>query len=184
MAEHQHTLTGERKILLQKGEMSVWVDHYDDIFSDFDPRPYGERSLSDDFLGEAKKMAHRKDDVMTLRILTPGKARKASHEELIRKRLHEHFAYHHERLRKETGRIQRNGALLATLGFILMMVATALYQAESSVLVIFLIVLTEPSGWFMVWFGLDQVFYTAKAQRPDLEFYEKMSKAQISFESY
>ena len=36
--------------LLKKGEISLLLDSYTGIFSDFDPRPYAERTLSDDFL--------------------------------------------------------------------------------------------------------------------------------------
>lgn len=37
-------------------EISIWVDTYDDVFSDFDSRPYDNRELSDDFLTEVRKM--------------------------------------------------------------------------------------------------------------------------------
>src|SRR5690349_704077 len=49
--------TKDQKALLIKSELSIWLDTYDDIFSDFDPRPLNERALSDDFLSEARKMA-------------------------------------------------------------------------------------------------------------------------------
>ena len=35
------------------GAVSLWLDTYEDIFSDFDPRPYGQRALSEDFVAEA-----------------------------------------------------------------------------------------------------------------------------------
>ena len=35
----------------------LWLDDFDDIFSDFDPRPYSARELSDDFLDEVRKIA-------------------------------------------------------------------------------------------------------------------------------
>ena len=36
----------EKQDLLSKGEISILLDTYDDIFSDFDPRPYSQRALS------------------------------------------------------------------------------------------------------------------------------------------
>lgn len=48
----------ETEKILEMSEISIWLDNYDDIFSDFDPRPYSQRSLSDDFLAEAKKIEH------------------------------------------------------------------------------------------------------------------------------
>ena len=42
----------ETEKLLQQSEISLLLDSYDDIFSDFDPRPYNQRALSQDFLAE------------------------------------------------------------------------------------------------------------------------------------
>ena len=39
----------------REGNISIVLDSYDDLFSDFDPRPYRIRALSDDFLLECKK---------------------------------------------------------------------------------------------------------------------------------
>jgi hypothetical protein len=36
-------------------EISIWLDSYNDIFSDFDSRPFSERTVSDDFLSEVRK---------------------------------------------------------------------------------------------------------------------------------
>ena len=47
--------TDERKRLLQMSEISLWLDTYDDIFSDFDPRPYSQREMSEDFLKEISR---------------------------------------------------------------------------------------------------------------------------------
>ena len=191
--EQQHTLTpeqierreAEKKDLLRKGEVSLWIDNYEDIFSDFDPRPYSQRSLSDDFLTEAKKMARgAKEGTMQLRFLVPRSLRKSAHEQLIRKRLHEHFTYHHARLVRETKGNVRNGILLAILGFALMAVAAFLAHQYDTLWAIIIIVLFEPAGWFTVWYGFEKIFYTAKEKAGDLEFYERMSKASIVFESY
>jgi len=35
-----------KKKLLQLSEISLIIDTYDDIFSDFDPRPYSQRALA------------------------------------------------------------------------------------------------------------------------------------------
>ncbi len=36
-------------------EISIAIDTWDDIFSDFDPRPLNIRALSEDFIAELKK---------------------------------------------------------------------------------------------------------------------------------
>src|SRR5882724_5480335 len=80
--------------LLGKAELSVWLDVYDDIFSDFDPRPLQERTLSDDFINEARKMSKEKPDgKIELKMLMPKALRHHETEKIIIKNLHEHF--HH-----------------------------------------------------------------------------------------
>ena len=51
-------------------------------------------------------------------------------------------------------------------------------------LAIILTTLFEPAGWFMMFYGFDNAFYGAKRMQPEIDFYEKMSKAEISFISY
>ena len=41
-------------------DIPLVLDSYDDIFSDFDPRPYSERAMSGDFLLECKKASAEK----------------------------------------------------------------------------------------------------------------------------
>ena len=54
------------------GAVSLWLDTYEDIFSDFDPHPFGQRALSEDFLAEAKRAVRdRRDEVPELRLLVP-----------------------------------------------------------------------------------------------------------------
>jgi len=56
---------------LREGNISLILDSYDDIFSDFDPGDYSERALSDDFLSECKKAAVNKEERLELRFLVP-----------------------------------------------------------------------------------------------------------------
>lgn len=177
----------EKQELLQMSEISLILNEYQDIFSDFDPRPYSQRSLSDDFLGEVKKASKVKttNEEIELKFLIPENIQQESHESIIKKRLHEYFRKHYGMLRKEVEEIRRKGILLAITGFALMMLATYIHALESKELpMVFLITVTEPAGWFTVWFGMEQIFYTSAQKKDDLEFYEKMAKAKISFVSY
>lgn len=45
----------EQKNTKENYSISLWIDSYDDIFSDFDPRHFSLRNISDDFLYEVKK---------------------------------------------------------------------------------------------------------------------------------
>lgn len=60
--------------IFRQGNISLILDSYDDIFSDFDPRPFSEKALSDDFLVECKRAARDKDrSVVELKLLVPTK---------------------------------------------------------------------------------------------------------------
>ena len=83
-------------------EISLWLDTYEDIFSDFDPRPLGQRALSDDFLSEAKRaIRERKEGSFELHLLIPTTQRSSATEAVVRKRLREHFTKHATRLAGE-----------------------------------------------------------------------------------
>jgi len=173
--------------LLQMSEISLWLDTYDDIFSDFDPRPYSQRALSGDFLDEAKKASRDKaSGTIELKLLIPGKKRSKKDENLVRRRLREHFSRHYVMLRKEKkDTIIREGFSFIALGIILMFIATLImFNEEKSLLANFLIIILEPGGWFLFWQGLDIVIFKSNSMKPDLEFYRKMSSCEISFYSY
>jgi len=87
------------------GAVSLWLDTYEDIFSDFDPRPYAHRALSEDFLAEARRaVLDRRDDVPELLFLVPTDARTLDDEAIIRRRLRDHFRRHADRLTRERRR--------------------------------------------------------------------------------
>ncbi|MFH0714374.1 MAG: hypothetical protein V1847_02145 [Candidatus Diapherotrites archaeon] len=175
----------EQKELLKKSEISLWLDHYDDIFSDFDPRPYHERSLSDDFLFEARKASREMKGGLQLHFLVPALLRDSKHEEMIKKRLKEHFKKHAMLAEKEQKKVVEVGAGLAAFGFVLLASgAFIVYSQPQNIAWDVLLVILEPAGWFTAWTGLDQIFYEARKQKPELEFYQKMSKAEILFEPY
>lgn len=186
--EKEEEVTIEEKIkssLLSHMEISLMLDGYDDIFSDFDPRPYSQRALSDDFLIEAKKAAKDKDDTLELRFIIPKKERNLASEVLIKKRLRDHFKRHADMLDKEIKKIKGRGMLMAVFGILVIFFAAYLHSFKSSAFIIdFLIVLLEPAGWFTAWTGLDEIYYTTRTKKPDYEFYSKMSRAEIQFIPY
>jgi hypothetical protein len=44
-----------------------------------------------------------------------------------------------------------------------------------------LFIVIEPAGWFLIWMGLDYVFFENKLRKADREFYRKVAKALINF---
>jgi hypothetical protein len=163
----------------------LWLDTYDDIFSDFDPRPYAKRALSDDFLIVAKTASREKrDKELELNFLIPEKDRKPEIEEIIKKRLREHFKKHLHQFKEEIKRKQMHGLLFILIGAVTMFFASFIVLGEKGLLSSFLLVLFEPVGWFSMWRGLDIIFNINSNEKPNLDFYKKMSKADLKFNSY
>ena len=177
----------EREVLAMS-EVSLVVDNYDEIFSSFDPRPYSNRALSVDFLDEARRATRELNDgAFELRFLLPAEERKIERESVIKKRLKEHFKKHHDLLEKEKKQIVRQGWKFVIFGFAFMFFAAFIlyyYHAKISFFKEFLIVLLEPGGWFLFWEGLDLIIFKSKTITPDLEFYRKMTKAEVVFMHY
>ncbi|MEK6886363.1 MAG: hypothetical protein AABW88_00875 [Nanoarchaeota archaeon] len=185
MAKEVQT-TLEQTALIKKSEISLSLDTYDDIFSDFDPRPFSQRALSDDFLLEAKKASRDKTTGIELNFIIPKTVRKSSEELLIKKRLKEHFKRHYAIERTEVRNIRKFGGRLTSIGIVLMFLATfILFKfSQKDFLMTFLVVLLEPAGWFTFWEGLNQMVFEPRKHKEDLEFYRKMSSCEVNFFEY
>lgn len=167
--------------------ISIWLDNYDDLFSDFDPRPYSERTLSDDFIREARKVAkeHHNTSNLILQLLLPEKERKDQQEAGIIKRLHYHFNNSMEQLLQERKQINIRGVIYTITGIILMTIASYISYLQAQQYYIHLVlILFEPAGWFLLWLGLDHLVYFSKRTRKELDFYRKMARAKIEFGKY
>ena len=180
-SRHGEDLEDEKEQhLLQMSEISLWLDTYDDIFSDFDPRPYSQRALSEDFLDESRKASRDKaSGSFELKLLIPKKKRDRHDEAVIRKRLRGHFEKHFEEIKsKRMDFIFKQGVPFILLGIVLMLIATYMLftqNSERSMMVSFLIVLVEPAGWFLFWEGLNQVIFESRKLNPVIELYMKFA---------
>lgn len=176
----------EKDTLLKLSEISLWLDTYDDIFSDFDPRPFSQRVLSDDFLREAKKASLDKPSGIELKFLIPKDIRNSETEAMIKKRIHDYFKKHSLEMQKEIKSTIKKGILITLFGSFIMIAATSisLWYHDSGLLPTFLVVLLEPAGWFLVWEGLNNMFLDTKPFKTDLAFYQKLAKCEISFQDY
>lgn len=188
MVEHITQKLGEeeRKELIREFEISLLLNSYNGIFSDFDPRHYSERALSDDFLHESKKAVKDKPSgQIQLKLLIPQNKRNSNEEKVIKKRLRDHFKKHHTILEKDKKSIIKKGLAFTLSGIALMLITTffLLNIEHKSSLITFLVVLFEPGGWFLFWEGLDQSIFESKKVNHNLRFYKRMSNAEIVFSS-
>lgn len=174
----------EKRKIFEISEVSLWLDSYDDIFSDFDPRPYSQRAISDDFLEEAKKaVKEKKTGELELRLLVPHAQRDLEKEIIIKRRLREYFRKNFLMLKRERKNIKIKGVMITLVGFALLITASFIHEYFSGTLN-FLLPFLEPVGWFSCWFGLEKIFYTLRQQASEFEFFKKMSRVDIEFISY
>ena len=167
----------------ESSELHFAISTYNSIFSDFDPRPYSERALSRDFLGEAERASKDKDHTIELNLFVPAKHRNLHEESVIKKRLKDHFKRHHHQLEVEKRKVYGKGFLFALTGVLLMFIATFLLfqNHQQSILLTFLVVLLEPAGWFTFWEGLYLIVLESRKVHPEREFYRKMTGCEIRF---
>ncbi|MBL7931283.1 MAG: hypothetical protein JNL60_05260 [Bacteroidia bacterium] len=166
-----------------KNDISLWVDCYDDLFSDFDLRPYTSRNISDDFLREVKKLSHESDmQVDDLVLYLPKNARNRDSEAIITRRLHNHFIKNLHFFQKKRKSERKKDLLLSLLGLSMMLTAGYISSSGSrTIWVHVLLVVFEPAGWFLVWINLEHLINSSRREKPELEFYLKLSKCKIVF---
>lgn len=176
----------EKKKLLDMSEISLILDTYDDIFSDFDPRPYAQRALSQDFLQEAYRASGDKTDGrIELKFLVPTYIRDLEKEKVIKGRLCEHFHKHYHMLLKEVNGTRKSGIILVILGLLGMVMATVLYPSkDADILTTFTAVSLEPISWFITYTGLEYFFRAWRGKKPELDFNKKLAKCEITFLPY
>lgn len=178
--------TAAKQSLLELAEVSILLDSYDDIFSDFDPSAYSERTLSDDFIFQVKKISGDKSrSKLSLKLLLPANIRNETDEKAIIKRLHSYFKNVHQALESEVKKTKAKGLTLTGIGIIIMVAASYIsFMKPEKYHVHFLLVLFEPAGWFLLWTGLDLLVFSSKETKKDLDFYLRMTKSEIKFYTY
>lgn len=169
---------------LKRANISLILDSYNGIFSDFDPRPYSERALSDDFLLECKRAARDKGEGVELILSVPRNKRNLNDEFRIKKRIRDHFHKHHVEKEHEIKKIKKEGFIWAISG--LSVLAGVLYGLIylTNPNIIALITILELPCWFLTWEGLGKIFIESRKFEPDYIFYQKMANAEIIFRSY
>lgn len=181
MKENEADSTRE---FLNNPEISLWIDKYDDVFCDFDSRPFNERALSDDFIREIRRMASEKlCDKIEIKFNVFSDTRNEDTEAIIIKNLNTHFKNIADALRKEQRASLYKGYKNLGLGSLLILVLSYLTTIEQTAFFHGIVLMLEPVGWFMTWSGLDQVFQISRKNDAQLDFTTKMSNADIAFTS-
>jgi hypothetical protein len=166
-------------------ELSLWLDSYDDVYSDFDSRNYSKRRISEDFVDELKiATKYRTEKPNDLLLVLPHNKRKEEVEPEIGSSLKEEINKRLAILRNNATHIYRKGIQLLFLGTLLLFGSSFIvYKSYQSYWFILPRVVLEPAGWFMIWNGLESLFYKFKDIQKDISFYETVANMKIHFKT-
>ncbi len=165
-------------------DISIAIDSWDDIFSDFDPSPLEQRILSEDFLSELKKRyreTQRGNFLVT--IFAPLALKDEVSERLVLKRLKQYFRFRTLSLQKEINGALRKGVLFVLFGIIFLASLTlmAYFKVLDSLMIELIGIVIMPLGWFGIWEGFSRVIEPAPSARQELEIFSKLAKATFKF---
>ncbi|VVB65668.1 Uncharacterised protein [Candidatus Gugararchaeum adminiculabundum] len=164
-------------------EISIALDTYDDIFSDFDPRPYSERMLSSDLLLElTNRYVRNPSGGAEIRFIMPKNLRNEAEEKKIEKRLRDHFTIRAAELEKKIRDSRRRALFFVAPGISFLFLQSYL-QFEFPLSFIskvgvdlFLVV-----GWFLIWSGMERFFFRAYDEEKEFLKNEEFKKAKFLF---
>lgn len=167
----------------ESSEVRFAIGKYEDIFSNFDPRPLPQRGFSDDFLSEAKRACLVKEENMDFIFMMPKEERNLKEEARIEDRLKKYFRKHLHILEKKKKKTLKTGFSFTIIGITIMFAATYLLFTfkDANFAASFFTILLEPAGWFLFWEGLNLVVFESKKSNEDLDFHRKMANASIKF---
>jgi len=165
-------------------EISIAIDSWDDIFSDFDPSPLEQRILSEDFLGELKKRyreTQRGNFIIT--IYAPLTLKDDASEHIVIKRLKQYFKFRHLFIRKEINASVKKGFVFVIVGILFLATLTLItyFKCLNMLAIELLAILLLPLGWFGVWEGFSHIIEPSPLLKQDLELFAKLTKAAIKF---
>lgn len=164
-------------------EIAIVIDTWDDIFSDFDPRPLIERTLSGDFVEELKKRYRETPrGSLDIVIYAPVSLKDEKSEAMVMKRLKSHFKYMFLQKKREVFLQHARGAAFLCVGVasLTFLTLATYYQFFSRLTINMLEVVFMPLGWFGIWEGFSKLVDTSKYVKDD-GLYEKLFKARYEF---
>ncbi len=161
----------------------MWIDSYDNLFSDFDSRHYAQRQISSDFFDEARKIIQEiNPEKFALNLIIPQKKRNHRLEKIIIHRLHTIFKNYLHKEKKAYLEFIHRGILVVSIGIVAMTTAAIIdYFQIINFYTTMLTTFLEPGGWYCTWFGLDSIFYSGTQKRREIHFYQKLATAEILF---
>ncbi len=165
-------------------EISLAIDTWDDIFSDFDPRALNVRALSEDFIAELKKRYREtRKGTFLVTIYAPISLKNAESEKAVIQRLKKHFKHKSMQRQKELSRIRKRGIVFVLMGicFLGFLTISTYFQLFKEITIEILGIIFMPLGWFGIWEGFSKIIDTSPMLIQDEVLFNKLSKANYQF---
>jgi hypothetical protein len=158
-------------------DVIIALDDYDDIFDDFDIRPYSSRAVSKDFFYEAIRRVKKADGGNLRLVLTvPRKNREKEVEKNIAKRLKMFFSSRLRRIREEKKAGIVKGILMIFISIIAIFIS---YHFQNN---IYVSELAMVAVYFFAWIGLEKIFLEIPRLSKRQAVLERLANARIVFE--
>jgi len=166
-------------------ELSLWLDYYDDIYSDFDSRQFVKRRISEDFLFEVRNaFKYKAERVNDLVLLLPEARRNEQNESIIIGSLKKFFRERFEVSEKKCRSKLNQGIIMGISGLCIMLLNSFIaFKGSHSFLFVALRVILEPGGWFLLWVSLDFLVYEWKGLKKEKDLFKELSELNIHFKS-
>jgi hypothetical protein len=165
-------------------EIAIVIDTWDDVFSDFDPRPLNQRTVSGDFVDELKKRYYenRKGEFI-VSIYAPQSLQSSESEKMVMQHLKKHFRLRFLQKKKDIARMRIRGLIFVLIGISSLSYLTlaTYYKFLSEIAIEILGIFLMPLGWFGFWEGLSKLIDMSPVSLRDEKIFEKLSKAVYRF---
>ncbi len=165
-------------------DVSVAIDTWDDIFSDFDPGPVEKRVLSEDFLTEIKKrLREPRRGQVTVTFLAPAVLKDEESERKVIRRLKQYFKFRSLSVLKEINDLRRRGFYFVLTGICSLATLTflAYYKTVGELTMELIGIILMPLGWFGIWEGFSRIIEPSPYMKKDYGIFSRLAKANIKF---
>lgn len=166
-------------------ELSLWLDDFDDIYSDFDSRHFLKRRISDDFLHELQlSLKYRDTPINNLVLLIPKQKRNSEIEKDTITSLHNYFSHQFYLNENRYRKVFWKSMIMLFSGIIIMSVNFIFnFKYQQNIALSLLRVLFEPAGWFLMWAGLDALYYDLHTLKKEKAKFNSLAQMKIHFQS-
>jgi hypothetical protein len=161
-------------------EIVITLESYNDIFDDFDPRPFNERSLSADFINVLNERIKKVDFSRHINLILtmPKEQRSEKEERIIEKKLKDHFVTS-SGYWKNRGKDMIGTSILYILGGLVIYIGGGMMDSYLHAIRQYLLI----PAWFLTWRALEIMIIDYPKAGSKKQFYDYISNARIEFKN-